>query len=334
MPQIARWLALMIPIGLAACESAPESRSERVIREASRTDSPSASREAGAPRELRLGRVSPPAVLEGEPIEWAALHDAMVEAAGAAALEEQTLDRLLNREAERRGINIESLNLQREEYALEDALAGVSDSPAARRRLLQELRDRRGLGPTRYEALLRRTAIMRAIVKPRVEITPEMIDLAMDVRYGPKRRVRLITVASAPEAQAALTQIERGRPFGEVAARLSTDASAERGGDIEPFSVRDPSYPAAFREAAAALEPGEVSGPVALPSGFAIIKLEAVLPAQDVELATVRPLVLEDARAEQERILMTRLARRLIDEANLTIVDPALQRAWNRRRGQ
>jgi foldase protein PrsA len=334
MPKNARWFAIVFLAGLAACESAPESRSERVIREASRGDSPSDSRPAETSRELRVSRVSPPAMLEGEPIEWLSLHDAMVEAAGATALEEQVLDRLLAREAERRGINVASLNLQREELALEDALSGVSGSPAERRRLLQELRDRRGLGPERYEALLRRTAIMRALVRPSVEITPEMIDLAMDIRYGEKRRVRLISVGSAPEAQAALTQIERGRSFGEVAARLSTDASAERGGLIEPFSVRDPSYPAAFREAAGELEVGEVSEPVALPNGFAIIKLEEIVPAQDVELATVRPLVLEDARAEQERILMTRLARRLIDEANLTIVDPALERAWNRRRNQ
>jgi hypothetical protein len=318
---------------VSGCQSPSESRpaeNQRVIRDAEssvpQTDEP------GEP--LRLSRVSPPAILDGDAIEWSVLHRAMVEAAGALALEEQVLDRLLEAEADRRGVIVTSADLQREEMNLEESLGGVAEGAAERRRLVEEIRRRRGLGTERYEALLRRTALMRALVRPRVEITPEQLDLAMAIRFGEKRRVRIITASALVDAQTALARLQRGEPFQEVAARLSTDASAARGGAIEPFSTADPSYPAAFREAAAQLEPGETSGAVALPNGFAILKLEEIIPAEDVEFATVRPIVLQDARSEQERVLMTQLARRLLTSANLRILDPTLESAWRRRRAQ
>jgi len=325
---------------LVAC-NAPETRrpapAQRVVadeRPAGAAIEDDGARDAPAPDPLRLSRVSPPAILDGDAIEWNALHRAMVEAAGALALEEQVLDRLLEAEARRRGVVVASADLQREELALEASLGDVAALPAERRRLVEEIRRRRGLGTDRYEALLRRTALLRALVRPRVEITPEQLDLAMTIRFGEKRRVRVIAVSTLTEAQAVLTRLDRGEAFQEVAAQWSSDPSAARGGLIEPFSLADPSYPGAFRDAAAELSPGEVSGAIALPSGFAIIRLEEIIPGDDVELSTVRPIVLEDARLEQERVLMTQLARRLLAEANLRILDPTLESAWRRRRAQ
>ena len=286
---------------------------------------------AGQP--ITLGRISPPATLAGAPISWDTLHRSMVEAAGAIALEEAVLDRLLEAEAQRRGLVVESLDLRREEIALERSLASTSPAadPAA---LLLELRRRRALGPDRFEALLRRTALLRALVAPEVNLTPESLDLALAIRYGERRRVRLLTVTSLIEAQTALRRLEQGEPFAEVAARFSNDASAPRGDLIDPFSPDDPSYPAALRQAATRLAPGERSAPIALTGTYALLELVEIIPARDVELATVRPLVVEDARAEQERILMERAARRLLENAPLNILDPALETAWRRRGNQ
>jgi len=316
----------------AACQSDPPRRAER-----SPSDEPLAARvlrqdAEGAPR--RLGRVSPPATLNGATIAWDALHDAMVEAAGAVALEETALDRLLAREAERRGIDINEDELDAEERALARSIGAVADSDAERDRLVRELRDRRGLGPRRYEALLRRTATLRALVVPNVTIDEGTLELARAVRFGEKRRVRVITTATLLEAQTAIRRLERGEPFAEVAARLSTDASAARGGLIEPLSLADPSYPAALRDALRELEPGDRTNPVALEGAFAVARLEEILPPDDEGARAAQGILEEEARAEQERILMTRLANRLLDGAALNILDPALERAWRLRRGR
>ncbi len=307
---------------LAGCSSSASPRdapAERVLR----SDSPTPS--------SRRTRIAPPAALDGQPLVWDDLHDALIEGAGAIALEETVLDRLLAKEAARHGVRVEQVDLEQEERSLLRSLAAAAET-TSEEAVLEELRRQRGLGPTRYRALLHRTATMRALVAPSVNINQETLDLARAIRFGEKRRVRLITAPSLVEAQTALRAIERGEPFAEVAARLSTDASAPRGGLIEPFSLADPSYPAAVRDAAGALEPGDVSAAVAIEGGYAVLRLEEVLPARTPRGAEA--VLLEDARAEQERVLMTALARRLLREASLTIFDPALETAWRRRGNQ
>lgn len=312
---------------LSGCASAPPrtaqqdpDRAPRIVR----TNNP------GTP--LSLGRVSPPAVLNGAPVSWESMHTALVEAAGGVVLEELVLDRLLEAEADRLGIATDSLDTARELAILQRTLAGID--PGSGPRLLEELRRSRGLGPERFEALLHRTALMRALVAPRVVLTPESLSLAAEIRYGEKRRVRVITVPSLIDAQTVLRQLERGEAFAEIAAKVSTDASAARGGLIEPMSPADPSYPAAFRQAVAALTPGQWSEPVALTGSYAIVTVDEIIPAQNTPDALNSPTIEADARAEQERILMTALARRLLDNASLNILDPSLQDAWRRRGNQ
>jgi len=312
---------------LPACASAPPparrdapDRAPRIVR----TNDPESP--------LRLGRVSPPAVLNGAPVSWESMHTPLVEAAGGVVLEELVLDRLLEAEAKRQGIDPGRLDTARELTILQRTLAGID--PGSGPQLLEELRRSRGLGPERFEALLRRTALMRALVAPRVVLTPESLSLATEIRFGEKRRVRIITVPSLIDAQTVLRRLERGEAFAEIAAGVSTDASAARGGLIEPLSPADPSYPAAFRQSVRALTPGQWSEPVALTGSYAIVKLEEIIPAQSVPDALNSPTIETDARAEQERILMTELARRLLNSASLNILDPTLQNAWRRRGNQ
>jgi len=310
---------------LAGCSSAPPRQgapAQRSLEPRAQTTSPASSRTA---------RVSPPAALNGRPVRWDDMHDAFVEAAGAVALEEITLDRLLAAEAQRRDVRVENVDLENEERALLDSLARAANN-SSETAVLEELRRRRGLGPHRYRALLKRTAIMRALVAPDVNITQEQLDLARAIRFGEKRRVRLITAPSLIEAQTALREIQRGEAFPEVAAKLSTDPSAPRGGLIEPFSLADPSYPAAIRDAAERLEVDEISPAIAIEGGYAVLKLEEIVPERAPRDA--ESVLLEDARAEQERVLMTALARRLLAEASLNIFDPALETAWRRRGNQ
>jgi hypothetical protein len=72
--------------------------------------------------------------------------------------------------------------------------------------------------------------------------------------------------------------------------------------------------------------------PLAIDNGYAVVKLEQKLtsPSGAPGMESVRADLEREVRVRQERLLMARLARRLLDEARLSIVDPGLRGAWER----
>ena len=137
------------------------------------------------------------------------------------------------------------------------------------------------------------------------------------------------------EIVAAKRRVDGGELFSVVAAEVSNDSSAERGGLLPPISVADTTWPESVRSAVPRLRPGSVSDPIALDSGYALLLLDEVLPAAPDAPGTVegaRAILEQDVRREQERSEMARLARRLLTEAQISVLDRALEPAWRRRR--
>lgn len=273
----------------------------------------------------------PAAFVEGLAVPWGRLRDALTERAGAEVLRELVLDRRLDRALVDAGITLGQADIRTEEEML---LRSLSDDPDEAARLLEALRDRRGLGELRFREMLRRTAGLRALVAPTIRIAPEQRAAMHDVLHGPKRRVRLITtpdLAAAADARRAV--VENGERFADVAAARSTDLSAARGGLLDAFAARDLAYPASLRDAAFDLEnPGDVSPPLLLAEGAAIIQLVEAIEGdgttRDASAETVERLV----RRTAERAAMDRLARSLVNGATVTILDPTLGDAWRRAR--
>ena len=193
------------------------------------------------------------------------------------------------------------------------------------------MRARQGLGAARFEGLLRRNAGLRNLVAGEIVVAEESIRRTWEVIYGPRRQPRLIVVPTLIDAQRAIDRINAGEFFGEVAVEVSTDTSATRGGLLEPISHADPTYPQVMRDALVALKPGELSTPVLLVNQYAVLMLVQSFEGQEVPLEEVRTEMSRRARLAQERILMDRLARRLLGEVSLTIIDSALKESWDRR---
>jgi len=212
--------------------------------------------------------------------------------------------------------------------------AGVSRDEAAV--LVAELRKTRGLGNARFTALLRRTAMMRDLVAGSVSITQDMIQQRFEVRFGKRYRVRILTTSTEAEAAAALQRLREGScelsvRFAMESAKTSTDESKSRGGQIEPMSTADPAYSPALRAALGSLRPGEMTGVLALDPGYGIALLEEVVPATATTLDEQRADIEEDLRRRQERVLMDSLARRLLQSANVVVMDPSLSWSWQNR---
>lgn len=71
-----------------------------------------------------------------------------------------------------------------------------------------------------------------------------------------------------------VTQLRDGADFAELAGQYSDDAmSRTNGGSFGAVSQSSTQYPSPFRQAVLALEPGQVSDPIRLPTGFYIAKV-------------------------------------------------------------
>ncbi len=262
-----------------------------------------------------------------EAISFAQMRPRLLEAAGGSILDELLLERALVRTLGLESIVIDEAAIAAEEAA---ALGALSKDRARAEQLLERLRSSQGLGTTRWHALLTRNAGLRALARKSSSISEENVRQAYDARHGPRRSARLIVVADLAQAQQARAQLDAGTPFGEVAARFSTDASASRGGLIAPMCKLDPSYPLAIREALFALAKGDRSEPVLIDGGYAILELRDETPGDGADPAAVRAECETAAQLAQERVEMDRIARHLLGEARPTVFDSNLEEAWQR----
>ncbi|MCK4872775.1 MAG: peptidyl-prolyl cis-trans isomerase [Phycisphaerales bacterium] len=261
------------------------------------------------------------ALADGQAITWDTARPLLSEAAGGDIIAEIVLHRALRRECQDRSITIGDTEIERERRLLLAQLHEDGDTAA---QLLEEVRARRRLGPRRYARLLERNAALRALVADDVPVTATALGQAYDLRYGDRYEIRLIVTASLQDMATAQERIEAGTPFGEVAAALSTDLSAQRGGVLDPISAADPAYPAAIRDAMTTLRVGEVSRPLGLEHGYAIIRLESVVQGEKPPMEEVEASLTDSVRLHQERLRMNELARSLVATADVSVLEPGI----------
>ncbi|MFB3431713.1 MAG: peptidyl-prolyl cis-trans isomerase [Phycisphaerales bacterium] len=313
--------------GLEASERYVADRAVRVERPASPGNS---TRETAGPF----------ATVAGSSVDWERVKPLLAEAAGGIVLEEVALEMMLEGEMRRRGLRLTPAMVEREQLLLRESLESddASGNADEAQRLLDQIRRQRGLGPERYEALLRRTAMLRALVQDRVQVDPVSVERAYRIRYEPRMRVRIITADTVEQAERARQRVLAGEAFSRVAAEVSTDVSSVRGGVIEPISPSDPTYPDALRSAIARMSVGEVSRPIVMevdgPAQVAVVVLdEIVRPERTPALESVRAELERLVRLREERLLMDALSRRLLGEARVTPMDDAAMWSWRSRSG-
>lgn len=277
-------------------------------------------------------------LVNGEPVRWDVMRGRLIEAAGAGVVEEVALEKALEKECTKQRVVVTPADIAAERDLFAQTLVstgamGMKDQAAADA-VLEDVRRDRGLGDERFASLLRRTAMLRRLVQGEVAVTPAALDQAYMLKYGERLRARLITVPTPNDAAAALARINGGEAFEVVATQVSTDLSAARGGLLDPVSPVDPTWPSALREALEKLQPGGVSPAFAVESGYAIVKLEERTSASSgmPSLDTVRAELEREVRLRQERLLMARLARRLLSETDVSVADPKLREAWESRK--
>lgn len=293
---------------------------------------------------VRTADPAPVVLVGGIPIADDQLRARTGELAGGVAIEELVLERMLADACRREGIEIDDASVEHERADLVDAVIRDSDRervPADE--LLKMIRAQRGLGPVRFGALLRRNAMLRALVRDQITVGDDEVRLAHAIRTGERRIVRLIAAPTRGEAAAARARLADvpdpagiTQAFADEARRVSTHPSAPAGGSLGEVSPLDPAYPEALRVAIGETNPGELTAifPIGHAWGFGLVE-RVIAGAADAELSSQRAgEIRAEIRRRRERLEMERLAERLVREAEVTVVDPSLGWSFRTRTGR
>lgn len=273
------------------------------------------------------------ALVDSHPVYVRDLHGELAERAGASVLEEHVLSQLLDDIARRESITITDDDIAREQESLLRILSDRSGSAPA---LVEQVRAARGLGPARYPKLLRRNAILRALVErdPGARRTIESeIAAALDLARSETAEVRLAVFSGVGRAGDARREVLAADPgsrewvFARRAFGLSVHPSAVRGGHIERLRLRDPAYPSAITSAVRDVGAGEVSGIVATDDGPAMVYVIAKSPGPELDDAEV-DTVSRRARAVASAAQMEIVARGILDRADIIVMDGSLSWSW------
>lgn len=258
----------------------------------------------------------------------------LLEAAGAEVLEELALERLVNAQLAERDLALPPDAREQELARLLDAVdadTGLATDDAAR--LLDLYRARQGLGPDRFERRLRTTAALRLLVGPQ-PVTDAEVDLALTIRTGPRVVIRLLQArdrATIDRARADLLAApDRPQRFAQLAESASIHPSSASGGRLEPLSLADPAFPLALRNALTPLNPGDLTQVVDADGLYHLALLERVLPASTAT-PPPRDAVREQLARYKQRLEMDRLARSLLDAADIAPFHRALDWSWSTR---
>lgn len=159
-------------------------------------------------------------------------------------------------------------------------------------------------------------------------LTDEALQSAYEAKYTSAEqeteyRAAHILVETEDEAKALITELEGGANFAALAQEHSTGPSGPGGGDLGWFSegvmVQE------FFDAAAKLEPGEVSAPVQTQFGWHVIKLNETRVMERPTLDEVRDELLDDIRQAAFNDYVAGLEKNTeITRTDTSAYDPAL----------
>lgn len=306
-------LALLLSLGLVGCSA------DHLTDDAGQSDRPAA-------------------LVDGRPLSWDRLTPSLIELAGGEALEEAVLDDLLERRCAQQHLAVGPDQIATERALLIESLDPSQDHAEE---LLRIIRTNRRMGEYRFNAALRRSAMLRALVGVNAVEENAELAVALKVRAGERAVVRIITSLNETDAAAARARVTAsstaGQPidpmrFATVAAELSQDDARLRGGLVGEISAADTTLPAALRDTIARTPVGSITPTVATGKAFVIALVQDRLPARGEPTPQERAALAHDARVAVQRRAMERLAQAVLTEARIEPLDRSLGWSWDQRR--
>ncbi|MBN2447556.1 MAG: peptidylprolyl isomerase [Phycisphaerae bacterium] len=277
------------------------------------------------------------AFVNGVPVSRDEMIDLLMESHGLSALQQLIMLRLAKQETHKLGIKVTQADVDREfENALDRIAREADDDPKTlkpedRQRILDRLLEDKGISLAEFKLGMERNAHLRKAVEHTLVITEETLRQEFARTYGERAQVRkiVINLKNTELVNEVQTLLQDGASFADVARRMSQDPeTAQRGGEIRPFTFDDPDVDPVVREKAFLMQPGEISSPIRVGSHFEILQLQRRLPPEDVRFEEVRD---EVERRLRDRIVpaeMSRIANDAFQKAEVRVLDRSLRKHY------
>ncbi len=278
-------------------------------------------------------KVTPIAIVNGEPIDQAAFVRLVIDARGLPILQQILVREVARQEAARLKINVTQDDIDREyDVALKGERFNGKDvealTPARREQLVNDWTRSRGVSREELAIAMERQSILRKIAGNQIsetEITEEMIEREYQREHGEKVEVRHIQFANQRVYSQIRQRLDAGDRFEDLVADYSQNALTKiQQGRMPAFTRDDDTVPQIMVKAAFMLEPGDVSNPIEVDGYFHVLKLDRKIPADNVPLEDIREKLTRGFRSRLIESRMEIIGRRLLMAAALQIQDPTL----------
>lgn len=330
-------MALLILLTLAGCRPGDADWFAQPAASASTRTKPADVADANAPT-LPVSEATPTAKagaviarVNGSPLYKNDLYELLVLADGLKTARDLVACKVVDQQAARLHMTVSDADIQAEnDLTLQGMFPDVADR-AQRERLLAQLLIRGRISRKQWWMSMRRQALLGKMVGRNIKVSDQEIQDAFEDKFGRKVVVRHIQTATLGEAQKVMQRLRAGENFARLARLVSKNASAADGGLLPAMGVRNVSVPKALHQAAWAMTtPGEITGPIQVGTTYHILYLERIIKAQVVDPAKVRPQLEAQVKYRKCRNAKGRLLRKLVNQAKVQWLDPALAGQANR----
>ncbi|MFB9324334.1 peptidylprolyl isomerase [Paenibacillus aurantiacus] len=265
------------------------------------------------------------ATVGDETITWQEFESRLKDQYGDTVLHTLMARSAIRQEAAASGLAVDESELAQE---LQSTMEGYESEEQYYKEMKQSL----GLTPeeiredAKYKLLLEKIAT-RDIVISDEELESYIADHQAQFASGIQLRLAWIVTEGEQAARELLGRLESGADFGELAQSESIDQdTASGGGELGWIEQDDPFFEQDVLLAASSLDPGEVTGPIPVEGGQAIVRLEdrreeKTMDEETVRATARRQLALEKAeslQAIEEKLLRKYEAKILVSTATNT----------------
>lgn len=175
-----------------------------------------------------------------------------------------------------------------------------------------------------YKLLLERLAV-RGIQVSDAEVDAYISQHPEEFQSYVQYHLLKIEVKTKEEANRVIQDVQNGAEFSSLAQKSSIDAgSASKGGDLGWVEENDPFMPAPIITAARSLKQNEVSKPIALKSGFAVIQLKEKKEVNRTVDEQKRAYIRNELALQQAPPLQ-QLVQSMREKRHAEILDPAFR---------
>ncbi len=297
----------------AQTEAARESQGVAVPADTSASGSP-----AEAPTEPAAGSSHIVATVNGQPVERAVLVSKLLHYYGERALDSIIQQMLVEQEAERLGLEATPAELDEalEEFYRSGSFGERMPMPERRRRW-GELLKARGLTLDDFRDDLRIEILLRKLAERRVEVTDAMVRAKYDELFGERLMLSWIVLAEEAEAREVLRRLASGAEFETLARQVSGDVSSASQGGRLARPVGRGQHGADFEAAVFAMKAGELSAPLRVGQGWAVVRLDERIAGEDIPLKKVEAELRAAVAAEAQAAMRPVVLQELLKKANI-----------------